>query len=151
MSARFPELAELVPHAGPMRLLARVLAHAPARTLVALDPAASDLFRAPDGSVPAWLALEWMAQCAAVHGGLVARAEGRAPVPGMLVGAKRIELARARFDAGEALEVEARHAGGAGGLASFECELRAEGERVARGTLSVFVSEAFAPAPEGAS
>ncbi len=144
-ASAFPELGELVPHAGPMRLLARVLAHEPERTVCALDPAASDLFRAADGSVPAWLALEWMAQCAAAHGGLVARAEGRAPSPGMLVGAKRIAFERARFEPGESLQVEARFAGAAGGLAAFECALHADGERVARGTLSVFVSDALAP------
>jgi predicted hotdog family 3-hydroxylacyl-ACP dehydratase len=147
----YPELAELLPHSGPMLLLARVISHAPARTVCALDPAASELFRDADGGVPGWLALEWMAQCIAAHGGLVARREGRAPSPGMLVGAKRVALERARFAAGESLEVEARFTGGAGALASFECALRAGGEVVATGSLSVYVSEALGRAKGSAS
>ncbi len=141
----FPELHELLPHAGSMRLLGRVVSHTPERTVCELDPAASELFRAPDGSVPAWVALEWMAQCIAAHGGLVARAQGRAPSPGLLVGAKHVALECARFEAGESLEVDALYSGGAGALASFECALRSGHERVATGTVSVFVSDALAP------
>jgi predicted hotdog family 3-hydroxylacyl-ACP dehydratase len=69
----------------------------------------------------------------------------------MLVGTKRIVFEHARFEPGESLEVEARYAGGAGALASFECALRAGGERVATGSLSVFVSDALlAETPETA-
>ncbi len=147
-AALYPDIAELLPHAGPMRLIARVVSHAPERTVCALDPAASDLFRDSDGRVPAWVALEWMAQSIAAHGGLLARASGRHPAPGMLVGAKRLELARAAFAPGDALEVEARFTGGAGGLASFDCTLRSGSERLASGSLSVFVSEALVRPPE---
>ena len=150
-AAKFPELSELLPHSGPMRLLARVLSHSAERTVCALDPAASELFRDPAGSVPGWLALEWMAQCIAAHGGLVARAAGRQPLPGMLVGAKRVGLERFAFAAGEALEVEARYTGSAGALASFACALRAGAEVLATGSLSVYVSDALARAPGAAS
>jgi predicted hotdog family 3-hydroxylacyl-ACP dehydratase len=92
-----------------------------------------------------------MAQCIAAHGGLIARREGRAPAPGMLVGAKRVALERARFAAGEALEVEVRFAGRAGALASFECALSTGAEVVATGSLSVYVSDAFARAPGAVS
>lgn len=147
-AAAFPDLAELVPHAGPMRLVARVLAHAPSGTRCALDPAASELFRDADGRIPGWVALEWMAQCIAAHGGLVARAAGRPPSPGMLVGARRLELAQSAFTPGDPLEVEARFAGAAGALASFECALRSgDGEVAATAILSVYVSESFARAP----
>lgn len=130
-----------------MRLVARVLAHAPDATVCALDPAASELFRDAEGRIPGWVALEWMAQCIAAHGGLVARAAGRAPSPGMLVGARRLELARDTFAPGDPLEVEARFAGAAGALASFDCALREGAEVVATATLSVYVSEAFARVP----
>ncbi len=146
-AAAFPDLCELLPHSGPMRLLARVLAHDVERTVCALDPAASDLFRDTAGNVPGWLALEWMAQCIAAHGGLVARAAGRRPAPGMLVGAKRVGLERSGFAAGEELEVEARFTGSAGALASFACALRAGADVVASGSLSVYVSDALARTP----
>jgi len=146
-TALFPDVAELLPHASPMRLLGRVIAHAPASTVCALDPAASELFRDADGRIPGWVALEWMAQCIAAHGGLVARASGRPPAPGMLVGARRLEIARSAFTPGDPLEVEARFAGAAGALASFECALREGAEVVATATLSVYVSDSFARAP----
>ena len=146
-AAEFPELSELLPHSGPMRLLARVLSHDVERTVCALDPAASELFRDAEGRVPGWLALEWMAQCIAAHGGLVARAAGRQPSPGMLVGAKRVGLERWAFAAGETLEVEARFTASAGALASFACALRAGAEIVATGSLSVYVADSAARAP----
>ena len=149
-AAEFPDLAELLPHSGPMRLLARVLSHDAERTVCALDPGASELFRAAAGNVPGWLALEWMAQCIAAHGGLIARAAGRKPSPGMLVGAKRVGLERRAFDPGEKLEVEARFTGSAGALASFACALRAGAEVVATGSLSVYVSDALARTPAAA-
>ena len=88
-------------------------------------------------------AAQRLAQCVAAHGGLLARAAGRCPSPGMLVGARRIELLRREFAPGEMLEVEARYAGSAGALASFACALRAGPEIVATGLLSVYVSDAL--------
>jgi len=149
-AAELPDLAVLLPHSGPMRLLARVLSHAAERTVCAVDPAASELFRDAEGRVPGWVALEWMAQCIAAHGGLVARISGRPPAPGMLVGAKRVELERRDFAPGETLEVEARYTGGAGALAAFACSLRAGGEIVASGSLSVYVSDSLAHLPGAA-
>lgn len=148
MSAReFPRLAELLPHSDAMLLLSRVRSHAAGRTVCELEPGASELFRDADGRLPGWIALEWMAQCVAAHGGLIARASGRPPSPGMLVGAKRIELERSDFAPGETLEVEARYTGSAGALASFECALRAGPDVLATGSLSVYVSDTLARAP----
>ncbi len=140
----FPELAELLPHAEPMLLLSRVLSHEPELTVCELETDASELFRDSRGRLPGWLALEWMAQCIAAHGGLIARASGRNPSPGMLVGAKRIEFERFDFDPGETLEVEARFTGSAGALATFACALRRGRDSVASGSLSVYVSGALA-------
>jgi hypothetical protein len=44
------------------------------------DPAArSAFFAKADGSVPAFVSLEYMAQCAAAHAGLVSRSGGEPP------------------------------------------------------------------------
>ncbi len=136
--------AELLPHARPMLLVRRVLSHSPERTVCSVLVADSELFRAADGRVPAYVGLEYMAQCIAAHGGLLARALGRAPSPGLLVGAKQLGLHREWLAADESLEVSARLLGRAGALASFACELRAGDELVAEGTLSVYVSDALA-------
>ena len=145
----WPALSELIPHAGPMRLLARVVAHEPEVTTCELEVAASALFADARGAVPAWLALEWMAQCCATHGGLVARSAGQPPARGLLVGAKRLALARQAFEHAEVLRVSARFAGAAGALASFACELRDATGVAASGVLSLYVDAAL-PNPRGA-
>lgn len=139
MSSAWPALGALLPHAGPMLLLARVVAHTREETSCELDVSASALFADAQGEVPAWVALEWMAQCAAAHGGLAARALGAPPTQGMLVGARRLALARRSFAFGETLRVTARSAGVAGALVSFECEVRDAHDVAASGSISVVV------------
>jgi predicted hotdog family 3-hydroxylacyl-ACP dehydratase len=74
-----PPLAELLPHAGPMRLRARALAHDGERTVCLALPAASTRFQEAGGEVPSGLGIEYMAQCAAAHRGLLARGRGEPP------------------------------------------------------------------------
>lgn len=133
----FPGLGELMPHAGPMRLLSRVVEHSPESTRCELLAAASALFLDAAGAVPAWVALEWMAQCIAAHGGLVAVAAGRRPPNGVLVGARQLALARDSFASSAVLTVSARFLGASGALVSFACEVQEGSSSVASGVLSV--------------
>jgi predicted hotdog family 3-hydroxylacyl-ACP dehydratase len=122
-----------------MRLLGEVLAHDARETRCAVDPARAALFHDADGRTPAWVALEWMAQCAAAHGGLVARARGEAPRPGLLLGSRRLVFRCDGFPPGRRLEVRARHgAGRASGLA-FDCAVLDPdgGSPLAEGRLNV--------------
>lgn len=116
-----PPLAELLPHAGPMRLLERVVAHDAGGTRCRVIPAASALFQDARARVPAWVALEYMAQCAAAHGGLVARALGEAPRPGLLVGSRRLSFRCEDFAPQVPLHVSARPAAGRGDTLAFAC------------------------------
>jgi predicted hotdog family 3-hydroxylacyl-ACP dehydratase len=129
-----------------MRLLARVLSHTREETRCELEVAASALFADDAGAVPGWIALEWMAQCAAAHGGLAARAAGGAPAQGMLVGARQLELARASFERGERLTVSARALGTAGALVSFACDVRDAAGVLASGSISVVTGSFSTPA-----
>jgi len=142
----FPALAELLPHAGPMRLLERVLAHAPDGTRCAVRTEDAPLFQDADGGVPAWLAIEWMAQCVAAHGGLLGRSRGEPPRVGFLVGARALELRVARFEPGDALVVEARPRRSTAGLFDFACrvERAADGAVLAEGRVQCFVQESAA-------
>ncbi|MDJ0846894.1 MAG: hypothetical protein QNK04_00795 [Myxococcota bacterium] len=142
-----PAVELLIPHRSPLLLLERVLEHDGERTVA--RPALPDggwLHRG-DGSYPAWLAVEFMAQCAAAHEGLRARAEGRALPRGFLTTAQGLRLRRASFAAGEQLRVEARYLRGRPGLGavSYTCVIRAEGsapgEALAEGRLSVAVEQ----------
>ncbi|MBW2244429.1 MAG: hypothetical protein JRH01_20785 [Deltaproteobacteria bacterium] len=151
----FPELEQLVPQAGSMCLLDRVLRHDERETACAVRPAASGALALPDGRIPATAALEWMAQCIAAHAGLRAHEEGRPLWPGLFLGARRATLPPAAFDTEGELVVTARWVRGraqgtALGAHAFDCEVRTfeaeAGERppLAHGTLNVMVVEDLA-------
>jgi predicted hotdog family 3-hydroxylacyl-ACP dehydratase len=135
-------VAELTPHSAGMCLLEAILEHSPERTLCRVDPRGSALLADPDGGVPVWVGLEYMAQCVAVHGGLAARARGEAPRPGLFLGCRK-----ARFEAqelpGHPLEVEARHHRGERGLVAFDCRVRDPdgGSTLVEGRVNVYIVE----------
>ena len=135
----FPPIAHLLPQAGAARLLERVLAHDAEGTRCAVNPAQSALFRDANGRVPAWVALEYMAQCAAADGSLRRRARGEALEPALLVGSRRVAFRCTHFDAAQRLEVTARHAAGRRELLAFDCAVfdARGGEPLAEGRLNV--------------
>lgn len=135
----FPPIAQLLPQAGAARLLERVIAHDADGTRCAVDPAHSALFRDASGRVPAWVALEYMAQCAAADGSLRRRARGEAREPALLVGSRHVAFHCAHFDASQRLEVTARHAAGQRELLAFDCAVfdAHSGEPLAEGRLNV--------------
>jgi len=137
----FPAVADLVPQSGHMLLLDRVLAHDVERTVCAVDVDASDLFRDRDGGIPAWVGLEYMAQCIAAHGGLRGRAQGGVAKPGLFLGTRHLDLWTAAFTPGALLRASARHVRGNGRFFTFACALRrGEDARVlAEGELNVYI------------
>ena len=155
MSGRsFPPIAELIPHSDAMLMLDRILVHESTFTVCATRVDHGALFANPDGTVPSWVGIEYMAQCAAVHGGLGDRARGQAPRPGLLLGSRRLHLHSDAFPAGESLHVTARHhiMGGAGrgepelgeaGLVAFDCSICAgtNPEILAEGRVNLYILE----------
>ncbi len=137
----WPPLSELLPHAGPMRLLDRVEAHDGAVTRCRVLPAASGLFRAADGSVPAWVGIEYMAQCAAAHGGLLGHARGEAPRPALFVGSRRLAFRCERFAPDTSLVATARLAAGRSDTLAFDCTVEdpAGGAPLVEGRLHVLL------------
>ncbi len=134
-------LAELLPHRPPMVLLDSVVEHDASRTVCTTTIGENVLFREPGGLVPAWIGLEYMAQCISAHSGLRARAAGEPPPVGFLIGSRRVEFHCAGFAPGQVLTVTARHVWGETGLGAFACSLHdaATGALMAEGTLNVFV------------
>ncbi len=127
-----------------MCLLEEVLQHDARRTVCRAGVLASGLWAAPDGSVPSWLALEWMAQCTAVHGSLAARnptdnsnERGEAGLV-LLAGARRLSFRVPRFAAREEFEIEVTLVRSASQLAAFSCSVRHRGGEavVAEGMLT---------------
>ena len=137
--SELPPIAELLPHAGAMRLLECVLAHDDGGTRCAVRALSAAPFRDASGRVPAWVALEYMAQCAAADGSLRQRASGAAPAPALLVGSRRLTFRCAGFDPAQRLEVTACHAAGSRELLAFDCAVfdARGGAPLAEGRLSV--------------
>jgi len=122
----YPPLAELIPHAGNMVFLERVTAHTADATRCVVRVDAQRLFRQPDGSIQSWVAIEYMAQCIAAHGGPLARAKGHRPQLGFLVRARDVSFGVARFVPGQVLSVSVRHLwGSASGMVTFEGRVEA--------------------------
>lgn len=139
-----PPVSELLPHRGAVVLLERVVEHDRESTTARVEVGPNGWLSRQDGSTPAWLAIEYMAQCASAHEGLLARAEGRALPEGVLVRVFGLRIHRSRFEPGEALCVSARRARGRPeiGAISYACSIRSgemcpEGAALAEGRLSV--------------
>lgn len=145
----FPSVAELLPHAGGMRLLERVVSHGAEGTACETHSARSQLFRRPDGTLPSWIAIEWMAQCAGVHGALAARALGKRIEIGFLVGSRSGRFAVAHLPEGP-LTVRAALQRETGGLHAFSCRVEAaDGALLAEASLGVFIPrDAVVPADD---
>ncbi len=135
----FPSVGELIPHAGPMQLLTGVAAHDADCTTCDVEVSQSHLFRDEHGRVPVWVALEYMAQCAAVDGALRARAASEPLGRAWLVGARRLSFEVDHFECDQTLRVEVRREAGDHRRAAYACEIRdgVTGQRLAEGRLTV--------------
>jgi predicted hotdog family 3-hydroxylacyl-ACP dehydratase len=136
----FPDLRTLIPHAGAMCLLERIVSASDADIVCATSS-----HRSPDnplrraGALAALHLAEYGAQTMAVHGGL--RSGGEAARGGMLVAIRDLNLHVARLDdlAGE-LSVRATKlmANGDGRIYSFTAQ--AGGRELGAGRVSVMFS-----------
>ncbi|MBE5317498.1 MAG: phosphotransferase [Xanthomonadales bacterium] len=133
------EIERLIPHAGGMCLLERVLAFDDSGL-----HAQSEAHRDPahplrcDGRLSALHLCEYGAQAMAVHGGLLAAREGRSAPPGLLVSLRGVELAREFIDELPGpLDVYAQEVADSG--AGWQCSFRIEhaGEVLATGRAAV--------------
>lgn len=93
------DIRTLIPHAGGMCLLERVLEWDDSRIALATTThlAADNPLRS-NGRLGAVHLCEYGAQAMAVHGGLLARAEGRRAADGLLVSLRGVELEVERID-----------------------------------------------------
>ena len=136
----WPSLHELLPHRPPMLLLDEVVAF-DGETVTCAVVIRPDALFVEHGRVPAWVALEYCAQCVAAFAGLRARAHGAAPALGLLVAARDLTLETDAFASGDALLVDARLVFGELRVGRFECQVRRAGAVVAKASLSVYQPE----------
>lgn len=133
-----------IPHRGAMCLIDRVLLVDAERVVAEAEVPFDGLF-VDGGCVPAWVAIEYMAQAVAAWAGRRARAAGGTPRVGYLLGSRRFDARRTSFPCGTKLRIEARcELVAANGLGQFDCRVEMEGQEVAVARISVY------DPPEGA-
>lgn len=131
-------IARLLPHAGEMVLLDAALEHGPGHVLCSRRVPAGGLFHDADGTLPAWVGIELMAQAIAAWVGYQA-AENGAPVRlGLLLGTRHYACNVAAFAPGSELRIAARRdAHDDCGMGMFACRIEAPGV-LAEARLAVF-------------
>jgi predicted hotdog family 3-hydroxylacyl-ACP dehydratase len=137
-----PRISDLVPHAGSMCLLERVVAWDDSSITLATTThrkPANPLAR--DGRLHAIHLCEYGAQAMAVHGGLTAQARGERAQPGLLVSLREVVLGRDFVDEldGELL-VEARRLHDSGTAWQYEFRVTHSGQLLAQGRAMVSVA-----------
>ncbi|MBK5532589.1 hotdog family protein [Pseudomonas sp. TH08] len=131
-------LAELLPHAGDMILIDKIVSFDDEQIFTRLTVKPDGLFSLPDGSLPAWVGIELMAQSVAAFAGCHARRKGNPVELGFLLGTRKFECNVEAFPAGSELTVHGiRSLEDDNGMGVFECHINAPGiEATAR--LNVF-------------
>ncbi|MBK5414919.1 hotdog family protein [Pseudomonas sp. TH31] len=121
-------IAELLPHAGDMILIEQILSFDDEQIYTRLTVKPDGLFNRPDGSLPAWVGIELMAQSVAAYAGCHARARGDAVELGFLLGTRKFECNVEHFPAGTELTIHGlRSLEDDSGMGVFECHINAPG------------------------
>jgi predicted hotdog family 3-hydroxylacyl-ACP dehydratase len=133
-----PDIRSLLPHAGPMVLLDRVIS-VDEDSLLAEVCIRSDSLFCSGGGVGAWLGIEYMAQAIGAWAGYTAQLRGEPVKLGFLLGTRRYECRRPIFLLSSVLRVHVQRLfQSENGLGSFECTIDNQEGRVATATVTVF-------------
>lgn len=133
------DIRSLLPHAGPMVLLDRLVAADEESVTAEVMIRPDSLFCRADG-VGAWVGIEYMAQAIGAYAGYRARLRGEPIRLGFILGTRRYQCNWPMFPVGSVLSIVAtRVLEGENGLSSFDCEIVDIGRGpVATATLTVF-------------
>jgi predicted hotdog family 3-hydroxylacyl-ACP dehydratase len=136
-------VAELVPHEPPMILVDELIEWSPTRALVRARVRPGGPFVIA-GRMPATILLEYMAQAVAVAEGMASRISltSNARAPGLLLGTRELELDVGDLAVGDILEIRVEHefSDTDSGLASYACEVRRDGQRLAAAVVNVMLA-----------
>lgn len=133
---------ELAPHSGPMVLIDAVTDYADKRICAEKTIRSDDLFL-DDDEIPAWVAIEYMAQTISVYAGIQARLANQPIKVGLLLGTRRLVSDFAGFVVGEKIVITAEEIHREdNGLCVFACVIKSSRGRITA-NLNVFVPENF--------
>jgi predicted hotdog family 3-hydroxylacyl-ACP dehydratase len=135
----FPPIEELIPHAGGMRLIDRIVGDEGETVRSEVMIASDNIFFQPGRGVPTYVGFEFMAQTISAYDGLRRRRSGQKPAIGFLIGCRSYRAANLFFGEGERLTIEATSVLGGEGMASFECRIfDQEGGELASALINVY-------------
>jgi predicted hotdog family 3-hydroxylacyl-ACP dehydratase len=142
-SSRQFAVHEVLPHAGRMLLLDRLMDYGPEHVTCGLTIRPDTLFSEPTLGVPAWVGIEYMAQTAGVYSGINDRLASRAPAVCLLLGARSYRATAPYFSIGSSLRIVTTLVlRDDDDLAAFQCAIysRAGGEEtiVATGDIKAY-------------
>ncbi|WP_282357982.1 hotdog family protein [Pseudomonas sp. PS01303] len=121
-------LAELLPHAGDMILIDSIERFDDEQIFTRLTVKSEGLFNLPDGSLPAWVGVELMAQSVAAFAGCHARQKGNPVELGFLLGTRKFECNVEAYPAGTDLTIHGlRSLEDDNGMGVFECHIHGDG------------------------
>jgi len=146
MAIEKAEIRTLIPHAGLMCLLDRVLRW-DNESIVGLSETHRDLANPlrRQGRLSALHAVEYGAQAAAVHGGLRARSAGVTLPPSYLAALRDVHLYATHLDdVTSPLQVRARRLFGSSSNTIYECDVSADDIPLAEGRITIMLrTQAF--------
>ncbi|MCK5829717.1 MAG: 3-hydroxylacyl-ACP dehydratase [Methylococcales bacterium] len=119
-------VADILPHAGQMMLLDKVLEYDQQRMVVETKVCNDGLF-GDEKTVPAWLGIEYMAQAVAAHGGMIRYLAGKPINIGFLLGTRRYNSNTSTFNVGVVLTVTVERLIEDQGLSAFDCQIIGKG------------------------
>lgn len=134
--------AEFVMHREPMLLLDTLIRSDELGAVCSWQVNESDPFVEKDLGVPAYVGVEFMAQCVAVHAGARARIVGLGPPLGLLLGSRHFKSTIDYFEIGEVYQARCQELiRDDSGMGSYECSILHGDEKVAEACLAVLEKE----------
>lgn len=139
MDTQFIEIpvADLLPHQPPMVLVDKVICYRENFIHTRLSIHKDVPFFAQQG-VPAYIAIEYMAQTVGVWNGLMRRQQDQEAAIGFLLGTRKLTLEVPTFLEGATLDIYGCPKYSDGEIACFECWVEIDNQRVAHAILNVF-------------
>ena len=125
-------------HRPPMLLVDRIVAYSEESAKCEFSVSPGNAFFEQDAGVPAYVGIEYMAQCIAVHAGVRAYLRGRPPPIGFLLGSRQLELFDDYMVEQRLYIASCRQVlRGGDGMGSFDCRIVSDGQTVASARLAV--------------
>ena len=126
MDSRFPNIEDLIPHAGRMSLLDQIISNNKEGTDCTLTIREDSIFYDGKGSIPTWFGIEYMAQCVGAHAGLDSLSKNESVQKGYFVGSRKVEFFTEKFTLGQQLKIFARIVWQGETSSSFDCSIEDE-------------------------